>query len=255
MLQNAILQYIVAEELQTPEGEDLTKLPSMGDLARELRVSRGKLREELIAAQACGAIEMRPGDGTYVRPFDFYAAVRAPILYSIACDRANFDRVYRLRSRLEIAFWDEAVRDLVPADHGRLYRLLERAERKLASAPPEIPDEEHRQLHLAIYARLDNEFVQSLLRVYWDAYEAVGLHRYHEFGYYERMWAWHREMVDAIAAGRCREGRSILIQHFTLLEDRLQGREDGRLDRETDPKESAGDKVGEPAQIAISIDM
>ena len=65
------------------------------------------------------------------------------------------------------------------------------------------------------------------MRTYWDTYEAVGLHRYRDFSYYERMWSWHRAMVDAISAGQYGEGKQILIRHFTLLSDRLQGSQDG----------------------------
>jgi GntR family transcriptional repressor for pyruvate dehydrogenase complex len=222
MLPYSILQYIVDEDQLSPEKE--CKLPAMGELADALRVSRGKVREELIAAQAFGVVEMRPGDGTYVRPFDFYTPVRAMVLYSIARDKKNFDRFYRLRGTLETAFWNEAVSALTAEDHRALYRILERAERKLASSPIEIPHQEHRELHLRMLSRLDNEFVLGLLRAHWDAYEAVGLHRYFELSYYQRMWNWHRQMVDAIAAGRYEQAKEILIEHFTLLDDRLQGK-------------------------------
>ena len=222
MLPFDVLQYIVQEGLQTAAGAELIKLPAIGDLAKELRVSRGKLREELIAAQAYGAVEMRPGDGTYVRPFDFYAPIRTLVLYGIAADRGNFDRYYNLRAHLEITFWVKAARALNPGDLDLLYSILDRAQGKLQSAPVEIPHEEHRELHMRIYDRLDNPFVQGLLQAYWDAYEAVGLHRYFDLTYFERMWSWHRDMVDAIATGEYAQGQEVLIRHFTLLEDRLQ---------------------------------
>ena len=222
LLSESILRYIIDEELFGGDGEP-AKLLSLGKLARELGVSRGKLLEDLIAAQACGMVEMRPGDGTYVRPFDFYAAIRPAVLYGIACDQRNFDRFYRLRAQVEIAFWEEAVRGLEPEDLDRLARILQRADRRLQGSPVEIPHGEHRDFHLRIFARLGNPFVQGLLKVYWDAYEAVGLHRYFELSYYQRMWSSHREMVEAIASGRYEEGRQVLMQHFTLLESRLQG--------------------------------
>jgi DNA-binding FadR family transcriptional regulator len=222
MLPYDVLQYIVQEGLQTSDTGELIKLPAIGDLAKELHVSRGKLREEMIAAQAYGAVEMRPGDGTYVRPFDFYAPIRTLVLYSIAGDRGNFDRFYRLRARLEIGFWEEAARALTPQDHKVLYSILDRAQSKLEGEQVEIPHEEHRQLHLHIFGRLDNPFVQGLLQAYWDAYEAVGLHRYFDLSYFERMWSWHREMVDALSTGEDERGREVLIRHFTLIEDRLQ---------------------------------
>jgi len=222
LFSQSILQYIIDEELAETASEP-TRLPSMGKLAQELGVSKGKLREELIAAEAYGVVEMRPGDGTYVRPFDFYAAIRPAVLYSVASDRSKFDLYYRLRARIEIAFWDQAVAALEQADLDRLDRILLQAERKLNGYPVEIPHSEHTDLHLRLFGRLGNPFVQGLLRAYWDAYEAVGLHRYFEFRYYERMWSSHRRMVEAIAAGEYEEGRRVLIQHFTLLEDRLQG--------------------------------
>jgi DNA-binding GntR family transcriptional regulator len=40
------------------------------------------------------------------------------------------------------------------------------------------------------------------------------------------MWSWHRGMVDALAAGNYDQGKEILVQHFTLLNDRLQGTRD-----------------------------
>jgi GntR family transcriptional repressor for pyruvate dehydrogenase complex len=217
---HSILQYIVNKEQEC--GEEGTKLPPLGDLAKKLGVSRGKLREELIAAQVYGLVDMRPGDGTYVQPFDFYAAIRPLVLYSIALDRTNFDYYYRLRASLEAAFWEDAVRNLGQEEFEGLERILQRAERKLWGKRVEIPHTDHRDFHVFIFSKLENSFVQGLLKAYWDAYEAVGLHRYFEYSYYERMWSWHRDMVEAIATGAYGKSKEILIRHFTLLEDRLQ---------------------------------
>ena len=224
LLDSDVLHYIVHERLQTEEGEELNKLPAMGELAKQLRVSRGKLREELIAAQAFGVVEMRPGDGTYVRPFDFYEPIRTLVLYGIAGDKRSFDRYYRLRAQLEISFWDEAVQALTETDHARLYQILEAAEARLSSTPVEIPHEEHRELHLTLFGHLDNPFVLGLIAAYWDAYEAVGLHRYYDLSYFTRMWDMHRALVDAVVAGENERSKELLIQHFTLLEDRLSGK-------------------------------
>lgn len=202
-------------------GEDPVKLPSLGDLAREMGVSRGKLREELIAAQAYGVVEMRPGDGTYVHPFDFYTAIRPAVIYSIACDRSNFEHFRRLRAYLEVLFWEEATHALDADDHAALMRIVEEAERKLASRPIEIPHAEHRELHLRIFSKLENPFVQGLLQAYWDAYEAVELHLFFELSYYTEMWDSHRALVTALQQGQPQEGKRILTAHFSILENRL----------------------------------
>jgi DNA-binding GntR family transcriptional regulator len=165
---------------------------------------------------------MRPGDGTYVCPIDFYAAIRPLILYSIACDRQYFDHFYAVRARLEVMFWEEAVQELGEAECAALEDILTRANKKLNGTPVEIPHSEHRDFHVLVYSKLDNAVAQGLLKAYWDAYEAIGLHRYFDLSYYQRMWASHTGMVQAIKAGEYGSGKQILVQHFTLLEDRLQ---------------------------------
>jgi len=216
-----ITQYLIDAR---PKGREdaRVKLPPMGDLAKELGVSRGKVREELIAAQAYGVVEMRPGDGTYVNAFDFYAAIRPAVVYSIACDRENFNHFRRLRAHLEVAFWDEATRALDEHDHAQLELIVDRAQRKLKSKPAEIPHTEHRELHLHIFSKLENPFVQGLLTAYWDAYEAVELHLYFDLSYYEEMWTSHRALVEALKSNQSRRGKEVLTQHFTILESRLQ---------------------------------
>ena len=221
-LGNAILHYIVEKGASDAGHPKEIKLAPMDELADEMGVSRGKVREELLAAQAFGVVEMRPGDGTYVRPFDFYTPARTLVLYAISRDRANFDRLYELRQNLEVSFWDAAVSKLTNEDVRELRDTIERAERRLGGTPVEIPHAEHREFHMGLFKRLDNEFVRGLLRSYWDAYEAVGLHRYFEYQYYARMWSSHKAMVDAVADGRIGEGRKIVAGHFTLLQTRLE---------------------------------
>jgi GntR family transcriptional repressor for pyruvate dehydrogenase complex len=228
MAQNAlpysIFEYIIKEGcIAREQGKEL-KLPPMDELAESLGVSRGKLREELIAIQAYGIAEMRPGDGTYVRPFDFYTATKTLALYAIECDRKHFDQLYEVRIQLEFAFWERAARSLIKEDIDRLQRIITSAEKKLQGTPVEIPHAEHREFHTIIFSRLDNEFASGILKAYWDAYEAVGLHRYFELSYYQSMWDSHKKMVEAIVEGRYEDGKEILTHHFTLLGDRLQGK-------------------------------
>jgi DNA-binding FadR family transcriptional regulator len=222
-----ILQYIIDNDLQMSEGEEV-KLPPMDELAAEMSISRGKLREEMVVAQAYGAVEMRPGDGTYVRPFDFYTAIRTLVLYGTAYDWKIFDHLYRLRMQLEIAFWEEAVHNLPLEDKQELGRIVKHAEHKLTGSPVEIPHKNHRDFHLLIFGKLDNKFVQGLMKAYWDAYEAVGLHRYFDLSYYEKMWHSHRAITEAIVADQYEKGKEILRQHFTLLGNRLSGSTNGQ---------------------------
>lgn len=216
-----LAQYLLDAESRRCSGERV-KLPPLADLAADLGVSRGKLREELIAAQAYGLVEMRPGDGTYVNPLDFYTAIRPAVLFGIACDRETFLHIRELRAQLEVTYWDAAVRALTRADLQALREIVQSAERKLQSRPIEIPHAEHRELHLRIFERLDNPLVVGLLHAYWDAYEAVELQLYFDYSYFTEMWTRHKALVEALEAGDPRAGKEVLIAHFELLENRLQ---------------------------------
>jgi GntR family transcriptional repressor for pyruvate dehydrogenase complex len=217
-----ILLYIGGEDFEEYDESGAAKLPSMDELCRGMGVSKGKLREQLIAAQALGVVDMRPGDGTYVLPFDFYTPTRTLVLYAISRNRSNFDRYYELRVQLEAAFWDEAARRLTQKDKEALQKVIHQAQERLGGERAELPHSEHRDFHMLIFSKLDNEFVLGLLRSYWDAYETVGLHIYFDYDYYREMWASHQAILDAIVADEYEKGKEILVQHFSLLGDRLE---------------------------------
>ncbi|MDF1514613.1 MAG: FCD domain-containing protein [Anaerolineae bacterium] len=215
-----ILDHLVNEDMLCDE-DKASKLPSIGTLAKELGISHGKLREDLLAAQAYGMVELRPGDGTYIRPFDFYAAIRPAVIYGIACDKHNFDKFYRLRAQVEVGFLEEAAKKLQPEDFEKLHKITRRAETKLNSQPIEIPHREHRIFHMLVFSRLNNPFVLGLLQAYWDGYETVELHRYFDISYYEQMWDYHKQIVSLLQSGDYQQSRKVLVDHFGILETRL----------------------------------
>lgn len=119
-----------------------------------------------------------------------------------------------------MAYWPEAVRRLSLEDHKYLKELIRRAYEKLAQQPPQIPQLEHRELHLIMYRRLENTFVTGLLEAYWEIYEAVGLAVYMDMDYLHRVWNYHEKIVDAICLGDFEVGYQVLTEHMDLLNQR-----------------------------------
>jgi len=64
---------------------------------------------------------------------------------------------------------------------------------------------------------LDNVFVSGILETYWDIYEAVGLNVYEDRKYLDRVWSYHRQMVESISQGDFLSGYQALIAHMDLL--------------------------------------
>ena len=209
------MNYLV--ELNAEPG---TRLPPINEMAVLLGISSGKLREQLEVARKLGLVEVRPKTGIRVRGFSFFPTVQTGLRFALALDRSYFDEYGRLRNQIEASFWHEAVELLHADDKAYLQDLMDKAWTKLEGDPIQIPHEEHRELHLTIYSRLNNAFVLGLLEAYWDAYEAVGLDRYEDYAYLREVWSYHGRIVDAIHNGELDEGHRALVEHIDLLRTR-----------------------------------
>ena len=197
------------------------EFPSLKDLSVELGVSLASLREQLEVARALGLVEVRQRLGTRRRAYSFTPAVRQSLQYALALDDNHFRKYSELRNHVEAAFWHEAVQKLTDLDKQELQALIARAWEKLRGMPIQVPHEEHRNLHLLIYRRLENPFVSGILEAYWDAYETVGLNVFAGgYDYLQEVWRYHQKMVEAICIGDYKAGYEALIAHTDLLYQR-----------------------------------
>lgn len=206
--------------IQQEENGD--RLPSLAELSQQLGISIASLREQLEVARALGLVEVRPKTGIRRLPYTFRPAVAQSLAYALAVNPINFEAYSDLRNNVESAYWYQAVCLLTSEDQEQLRDLVARAMYKIRGKPAQIPHEEHRELHLLIYRRLDNPFVSGILEAYWEMYVAVGLDVYTDLDYLERVWQYHERMVDAICAGNFAAGFQALREHMDLLVQRAK---------------------------------
>ncbi len=214
-IDSEFLRYLLAHGHQPGE-----RLPSLNEIGEETGLSVGKLREQFEVARTLGLVEASPRRGIVRTAYDFLPGVRLSLMVALAIDPSNFDAFSSLRGHLETAYWDEAVVQLTGEDLAHLRALVAAAWEKLGQPRIQIPYQEHRELHLTIYRRLNNPFVVGLLGAYWDAYEAVELNTFADLGYLQAVWRYHERMVAAICAGEYTEGKRLLIEHMQLLSAR-----------------------------------
>jgi DNA-binding FadR family transcriptional regulator len=207
------LQYLL-RNASSPGG----RLPSLSEISAETGVSVGKLREQLQVALMLGLVEISPRRGIRLLPYDFLPAIRLSLMIALLLDRDAFHQYSVLRIHLETAFWDEAVSLLTECDRNDLMALVERAQLKLGQDRIQIPHQEHRAFHLAIYGRLQNPFVLGLLEAYWDGYEAVELNTYTDYGYLQEVWSYHARIAEALVRGDHALGKQLLIAHMALID-------------------------------------
>jgi DNA-binding FadR family transcriptional regulator len=193
------------------------RLPALNEISREMNMSVGKLREQLEVARSMGLVSAKPRLGIQREPFDFSKMILDGVLFGLANGEADFEQFSQLRQIVEAGFWDQAVVKLTRADKEHLLDLVAQAWVKLRGEPIHIPNGEHRDLHLTIFSRLDNPFVQGILATYWDAYEASEWTRFVRYEYWIEVWTYHERIVEALLNNNYGRGRQLLVEHFTLL--------------------------------------
>jgi len=216
-LTSDLLQYLAVYDAGQ---EDPERIPPLGELSVEMGISVAKLREQLEVARTLGFVEVRPRLGIRRKAYSFLPAVSQSLLYAIAQDWKYFKSFSDLRNRVESAFWYDAICNLSPEDHLKLQSFVDQAKEKLNGNPIRIPHSEHRKLHLTIFSKLENPFVNGLLEAYWDAYEAVELNSYADYTYLQEVWDYHQNIVEAICRGDYEASHQAFVEHTELLRHR-----------------------------------
>jgi len=211
-LDSQFLRYLIDNDI--PPGQ---RLPALNDISLEMGISVGKLREQMEVARKMGLVSARPRLGIQREPFEFSQMLLDGVLFGLATGEANFEQFSQLRQVVEAGFWDQAVGLLTMTDKERLRSLVAQAWEKLRGEPIHLPNGEHRDLHLTIFARLNNPFVQGILDTYWQAYEASEMTRFASYTYWTEVWTYHERIVDALCNNDFALGQQLLVEHFSLL--------------------------------------
>jgi len=209
------MQYLAALPQQAT-----VRIPPLTELSRILGISIASLREQMEVARVMGIIEVHPRTGIHRLPFTFTSAVVNSLSYCIANDEKSFDKYADFRKHIEAAYWKQAISLLTEEDISKLNHLVKRAFASIHKRPPPIPHDEHKELHLSMYRRLNNPFVNGTLEAYWILYEQTGLAVYTDLAYLEQVWIYHQKMIDAITAGDLDLGYRYFSEHMELLSQR-----------------------------------
>jgi DNA-binding FadR family transcriptional regulator len=198
------------------------ELPSLENLRRELGVSLSSLREQLEVARIMGFVEIKPKTGTKIVEYQFTSAILHSASYAVDVNQGLFQSYADLRNHIESSYWVQSVSLLTTADYEQLLNLVDRANKKLNGKPISIPHQEHRELHMLLFSRLENPFVTGILEAYWELYEAKGLNIYTDLSYLKEVWKYHENLVNAIVNGEFELGYKMLTEHRGLLLQRKQ---------------------------------
>lgn len=210
-----LLHVSVQESLRAYIDENRLKagdpLPSEGELALRLGVSRNSVREGIKALESVGVLESRRGSGVFVKAFSF-----EPLLdnlsYGLSGPLRQIEEVIEVRRALEVGLVDRTIAHIGPDDIAELRAVLERM-RKHAARGEAFPDED-RQFHQLLFRCQNNEVLLRLIEVFWLAFykasDFVNLDNADPMA----TWQAHVEVVDAIEARDVALARDRLDKHY-----------------------------------------
>jgi len=141
---DSVKRYIIDNDLKAGD-----RLPTEKELVGDLGVSRNILREALKSLEAVGLIEIRVGDGMYVREFD-YTTVMNHISFAVSRTKQNLRHFMYARLIIEVGALEYILQEMTPADMDELEVIQSRYD-----------DVEAVEDH----ARIDLEFHQKLLSI------------------------------------------------------------------------------------------
>jgi GntR family transcriptional repressor for pyruvate dehydrogenase complex len=201
------------------------RLPPERDLAERFRVSRTSVREALRALESAGLIEIRAGEGTFVREISVEALIE-PLALVILTQREAITELYEARRVLEPPIAALAARRASPDEVGELARILDDQAKEVAAGRTGLAQDA--AFHTAIAHSTHNRAITRIVTALMDLLRETREESLHTPGRPERSHEDHRRILAAIQARGDARARQAMLDHLIAVERLVTGRVEGR---------------------------
>lgn len=202
------------------------KLASVEQLAESFHVSRSAIREALSALKAMGLIEIRQGEGTYVRQYD-PRIWSSTLSHALLMNPEDVRQLFEIRRLLETGSAAFAARRRTEGDLDRLRRILDEMEQHVHDHTR--GEQLDWSFHLTIAQATRNEMLVSLMNsvskmIVAAMQEARQQGLFTERSVVVRLSREHRAIYDAIAKQDAEQARVRMLDHLNGVEQLLASR-------------------------------
>jgi DNA-binding FadR family transcriptional regulator len=213
-IRDYVKQYILDQGLNAGD-----PLPPETQLAQELGVGRGSVREAIKALESLGIVEVRHGEGLYVRPFNFDPILET-LSYGVHFDTQTLAELLQIRIMIERSAIEDVIQRITPEELERLEQLMEAWKQRLETGEPHRDLDE--EFHRVLYGCLGNEMFMKLFEVFWIAYENLDDPIIQDTGRAERDYSTHLGLLNAVCARNVDLAGKCMVQHFAHLVERIR---------------------------------
>ncbi|MDQ0243826.1 GntR family transcriptional repressor for pyruvate dehydrogenase complex [Bacillus fengqiuensis] len=199
------------------------KLDSVQQLAENFQVGRSAIREALSALRAMGLVEMKQGEGTYVRQFDA-DFISLPVTAAVLMKKEDISHLLEVRKVLEVGTVGAAAEKRTMDDLQKMKEALDHM--KEAAGNEELGEKADFNFHMAIAMASQNPLLVNLMNNVSEMMletmrETRRLWLYSKQTSSERMYQEHMQIYEAIAEQNASKAQELMLNHLTAVEQVL----------------------------------
>jgi len=200
------------------------KLLTERELAEKLQVSRTSVREVLSALNLAGVLEIRPGEGIYVKRLD-EGSVIEPLSLILLLEREDIRHLLEVRKALEVEAAGLAAERHTETDRARMEAALAAMEEDVGNGNTGEQADLH--FHLAIAESSHNPLLIRLMYTIHDTMNQTlkttrQLWMASTAGTPARLYEEHRLICAAIRERAKQKARQLMYQHLWKVEIELE---------------------------------
>ncbi|MDP9739790.1 FadR/GntR family transcriptional regulator [Peribacillus frigoritolerans] len=199
------------------------QLDSIQQLAENFQVGRPAIREALSALSSMGLIEIKQGEGTFVKTFD-PAIMNHPLSAALLMDQDNIKHLLEVRKILESGTAEVAAKKRTEENLSELKDMLFNMEK--VSDDEELSDKADISFHVAVANASQNELLITLMNHVSELMteKMRDIRRaalYSEEMTLKQLYQQHVRIYDAIVAQDEDGARSAMLFHLQSVEESL----------------------------------
>jgi GntR family transcriptional repressor for pyruvate dehydrogenase complex len=196
------------------------RLPPERELAEKFLVSRTSVREALRALESLGLVEIRPGEGTFIREISVDRLVE-PLALVMVSQREALAELFEARRLLEPAIAGLAAARATPDEIQDMERILEDQAREVVAGRTGFAQDA--QFHAAIGRAAHNEAITRIAHAVMDLLTQSREESLNTPGRPSRSHDDHRRILQAIAERQPAAAERAMRDHLVAVEALVLG--------------------------------
>ncbi|WP_243286203.1 FadR/GntR family transcriptional regulator [Geothrix terrae] len=216
------IKHLIAEGKLKP-GD---KLLAERDLADRFQVSRASVREAIRTLEMLGIIDIRPGEGTFVRGTETDDIIR-PLAMFLAVERNSLLDMFEMRRIFETATASLAAQRATFEELDQIESMLANMRERLNLQDSEKGEEFDAAFHYAVAEATHNSLLIKLFKTVSEEFakaNSVARRQLYQDNVQnaQRIIDQHSEILQAIRSGSPQKASEAMLAHLTFAEGELR---------------------------------